>query len=92
MNSDTSGPHPCQVKLRPWRFFTTGEAAAVLRIHRNTVIHLFAEGKLRALRVGPRGGQWRIERVSLEAYIRDGLEETRRETSWSPERAQGRRS
>lgn len=46
---------------------TVDEVAAVLRMHRDTVVRLITSGSLPAYRVGQR--RWRIERDALAKYL-----------------------
>lgn len=52
------------------RFLTPRMVAERLRVTPRTVRNWIAEGRLCALRVGPR--EWRVEQLELERFIRFG--------------------
>lgn len=45
------------------QFLTVTQVAAVLQIHRRTVLHLINDGRIEAFRVGK---NWRVPRGTLE--------------------------
>jgi excisionase family DNA binding protein len=63
------------------RFLTIADIADVLNIGVGQAYALVRSGELPAIKVGA-GGQWRIERSSLESYIDAKYEETRRSILW----------
>lgn len=48
---------------------TASETARMLRVTRQTVARMIADGRIRASRVG---GQWRISKEWLERYLKEG--------------------
>lgn len=48
---------------------TTSETARMLRVTRQTVVRMIADGRITASRVG---GQWRISKEWLERYLNEG--------------------
>jgi len=63
------------------RFLTLADAAEVLNISVNQAYGLVRTGELPAIKLGG-NGQWRVERVQLEAFIEAKYEETRRMNLW----------
>jgi excisionase family DNA binding protein len=63
-SSDPEGP----------RFLTLADVAETLSTSVSQVRALVTSGSLRAIQIGGRG-QWRVERVELEAFIRRAYEE-----------------
>ncbi|MBC7725728.1 MAG: helix-turn-helix domain-containing protein [Burkholderiaceae bacterium] len=59
------------------RFLTLADTAEILNISAGQAYGLVRSGELRAIKIG-RNGQWRIERVELEAFIQARYEESRR--------------
>lgn len=57
------------------RFLTLGDVADVLNISASQTYALVRSGDLKAIKVGGRG-QWRVERVQLESYIKRMYAET----------------
>ena len=57
------------------RFLLLSDVAAELNVSDSQVYHMVRSGELPAIKVGGRG-QWRVERVKLEEYIRDRYAET----------------
>lgn len=48
---------------------TASETARMLRVTRQTVARMIADGRITASRVG---GQWRISKEWLERYLKEG--------------------
>lgn len=57
------------------RFLTLADVAEALNISSAQVYALVRSGDLRAIKIGGRG-QWRVETVELEAYIKRMYEQT----------------
>ena len=57
------------------RFLTLDDQAAELNVSRTPANALVRGPQLRALKIGGRG-QWRVERVDLEAYITQSKTDT----------------
>lgn len=60
----------------PARFLTLKQAAEELNTGAGVMRNLIRSGKLPAIQIGGRG-QWRIERVVLEEFIRGAYEDFR---------------
>jgi excisionase family DNA binding protein len=52
--------------------YRVNRVAQILACSRKNVYYLIRQGKIKAMRMGPR--QTRISRISLEKYIKEGLE------------------
>lgn len=59
------------------RFIPLSDLAEILSISASQAYALVRRGDLRAIKIGGRG-QWRVERVELEAYISRMYEESAR--------------
>jgi len=57
------------------RFLLLSDVAAELNVSDSQVYHMVRSGELPAIKIGGRG-QWRVERVQLEAYIERKYTET----------------
>jgi excisionase family DNA binding protein len=57
------------------RFLLLSDVAAELNVSDSQVYHMVRSGELPAIKIGGRG-QWRVERVKLEEYIRLKYAET----------------
>lgn len=64
------------------RFLTIADTAEILSISVNQAYILVRSGELPAIKIGA-SGQWRVERVMLEAYIEAKYEEARRLALWN---------
>lgn len=64
------------------RFLTIADTAELLNISAKQAYALVHSGELPAIRLGA-GGQWRVERSVLEAYIDAMYEATRRMSLWN---------
>lgn len=62
------------------RFLTLADTAEVLNISASQAYGLVRSGELPAIKIG---GNWRIERTVLEAYIEAKYEESRRIGLWN---------
>ncbi len=67
-----------QNEAMPPRFLTLADVAEQLQINSPQAYALVRSGELKALQVGGRGGQWRIEEKMLEQYIEDRYTEAGR--------------
>lgn len=65
------------------RFLTLTDVGEVLNITPAQTYALVRRGDVRAIKVGGRG-QWRVERVELEAYIERMYDETARFVARDP--------
>ena len=63
------------------RLLTPSQVAEVLAIEVEDVMALVMAGQLRGMRVGE-SGQWRIDEMSVESYLDDQVEQTRRMALW----------
>ena len=57
------------------RFLLLSDVAAELNVSDSQLYHMVRSGELPAIKIGGRG-QWRVERVQLEAYIERKYAET----------------
>lgn len=64
------------------RFLTLADTAEQLSISVRQAYALVRSGELPAIKIGS-GGQWRVERKVLEAYIEGKYEENRRRNLWN---------
>lgn len=55
--------------MREDRMLTINEAAARLRLNRETVRRWLSTGKLRGHKLGPTRGGWRIPESALQEYL-----------------------
>jgi excisionase family DNA binding protein len=60
------------------RFFTLADVAEILNTSNAQVYALVRRGELRAIKIGGRG-QWRVERVELDAFIERMYDEVDKE-------------
>jgi excisionase family DNA binding protein len=58
------------------RFLQLSDVADILNISSSQTYALVRSGELPAIKIGGRG-QWRVERIELEAYIQRAYEQTR---------------
>jgi len=65
----------------PVRVFTAAQVAEMLHLDVDEVVALVLDGRLRGMKVGT-PGSWRIEADSVEHYLDDQAEETRRIALW----------
>lgn len=72
---------PGSASSGPGRFLTLADTAEILNISATQAYALVRSGELPAIKVGA-GGQWRVERNRLEAYIAAKYEESRRRGLW----------
>lgn len=68
------------------RFLTLADVAEVLATSTAQVYALVRRGELRAIKIGGRG-QWRVENVELEAFIKRMYDQVDAETSRAAEDA-----
>jgi excisionase family DNA binding protein len=68
------------------RFLTLADVAEVLATSTAQVYALVRRGELRAIKIGGRG-QWRVENVELEAFIKRMYDQVEAETSRTTEDA-----
>jgi excisionase family DNA binding protein len=68
------------------RFLTLADVAEVLATSTAQVYALVRRGELRAIKIGGRG-QWRVENVELEAFIKRMYDQVEAETSRAAEDA-----
>lgn len=62
------------------RFLTLADVAEILATSTAQVYALVRRGELRAIKIGGRG-QWRVETVELEAFIKRMYDQVEAETS-----------
>lgn len=62
------------------RFLTLADVAEILATSTAQVYALVRRGELRAIKIGGRG-QWRVETVELEAFIRRMYDQVEAETA-----------
>ena len=63
------------------RLLTPSQVAEVLAIDPDQGVVVVMAGQLRGMRVGE-SGQWRIDEMSVESYLDDQVEQTRRMALW----------
>lgn len=63
------------------RFLTPSEVAELLGLEVESVMELGREGRISAVRIGS-PGVWRIDADSVNAYLADRTEESRRRALW----------
>jgi len=68
------------------RFLTLADVAEVLATSTAQVYALVRRGELRAIKIGGRG-QWRVENVELEAFIKRMYDQVEAETTPTAEDA-----
>lgn len=66
--SGSAAPRPLKPTSPRMEYWRVARVADYLDVSRKRVYQLVAEGRIDAIRIGPR--QMRIERRSLEAYVR----------------------
>lgn len=71
---------PTPPASRP-RLFTPAQVGEMLQLSVDEVVALALDGSLRGVKVGS-PAQWRIEAESVEAYLDDEAEATRRMALW----------
>lgn len=52
------------------KLYTVTEVAAILKVHRETILRWIAEGKINAFKVGK---EWRIDEKDLQEFIERGV-------------------